>query len=44
MKKIVLTEIEFRIGKLEYKVVRGIKPNKFEITAMENCGTRRVLL
>jgi len=26
-----LVEIEFRIGKLEYKVVRGIKPNKFEI-------------
>ena len=27
-----LVEIEFRIGKMEYKVVRGIKPNKFEIT------------
>jgi DNA repair exonuclease SbcCD ATPase subunit len=26
-----LTEIEFSIGKKEYKVVRGIKPNKFEI-------------
>ena len=26
-----LVEIEFRIGKNEYKVVRGIKPNKFEI-------------
>ena len=26
-----LVEIEFRIGKLEYKVIRGIKPNKFEI-------------
>ena len=26
-----LTEIEFSIGKLEYKVVRGIKPNVFEI-------------
>ena len=26
-----LVEIEFRIGKVEYKVVRGIKPNKFEI-------------
>ena len=25
-----LVEIEFRIGKQEYKVVRGIKPNKFE--------------
>jgi DNA repair exonuclease SbcCD ATPase subunit len=24
-------EIEFRIGKVEYKIVRGIKPNKFEI-------------
>ena len=27
-----LVEIEFRIGNQEYKVVRGIKPNKFEIT------------
>ena len=26
-----IVEIEFRIGKLEYKVIRGIKPNKFEI-------------
>ena len=26
-----LVEIEFTIGKNEYKVVRGIKPNKFEI-------------
>ena len=26
-----LVEIEFRIGKQEYKVVRGIKPNKFEV-------------
>ena len=26
-----LVEIEFRIGKLDYKVIRGIKPNKFEI-------------
>jgi DNA repair exonuclease SbcCD ATPase subunit len=26
-----LTEIEFSIGKSDYKVVRGIKPNKFEI-------------
>jgi DNA repair exonuclease SbcCD ATPase subunit len=26
-----LTEIEFSIGKNDYKVVRGIKPNKFEI-------------
>ena len=26
-----LTEIEFSIGRKEYKVVRGIKPNKFEI-------------
>lgn len=26
-----LTEIEFSIGKKEYKVVRGIKPNVFEI-------------
>ena len=26
-----LTEIEFSIGKNEFKVVRGIKPNKFEI-------------
>lgn len=28
-----LVEIEFRIGKQQYKVVRGIKPNKFEIYA-----------
>jgi len=26
-----MVEIEFRIGKMEYKVVRGIKPNVFEI-------------
>ncbi len=26
-----LAEIEFSIGKMDYKVVRGIKPNKFEI-------------
>jgi len=26
-----LTEVEFSIGRSEYKVVRGIKPNKFEI-------------
>ena len=26
-----MVEIEFRIGKVQYKVVRGIKPNKFEI-------------
>ena len=26
-----LVEVEFRIGKVEFKVVRGIKPNKFEI-------------
>ena len=26
-----LAEIEFSIGRKEYKVVRGIKPNKFEI-------------
>ena len=26
-----LTEIEFSIGKNDYKVIRGIKPNKFEI-------------
>jgi len=29
--KDTVTEIEFNIGKLEYKVIRGIKPNKFEI-------------
>ena len=29
--KDLLTEIEFSIGKQEYKVVRGIKPNKLEI-------------
>jgi DNA repair exonuclease SbcCD ATPase subunit len=26
-----VVEIEFRIGKIEYKVVRGMKPSKFEI-------------
>ena len=26
-----MTEIEFSIGKNEFKVIRGIKPNKFEI-------------
>ena len=26
-----LVEVEFRIGSQNYKVVRGIKPNKFEI-------------
>ena len=26
-----LTEIEFSVGRKEYKVIRGIKPNKFEI-------------
>ena len=26
-----MTEVEFSIGKVEYKVIRGIKPNKFEI-------------
>jgi DNA repair exonuclease SbcCD ATPase subunit len=26
-----LTEVEFSIGRQDYKVVRGIKPNKFEI-------------
>ncbi len=26
-----MTEVEFSIGKLDYKVIRGIKPNKFEI-------------
>ena len=26
-----LTEIEFSVGKKDYKVIRGIKPNKFEI-------------
>ena len=29
--KDLLTEIEFSIGRKEYKVIRGIKPNKFEI-------------
>ena len=39
-----LVEIEFRIGKVEYKIVRGIKPNKFEIYCDEqlwNQGCRR---
>ena len=26
-----VVEIEFRVGKIDYKVIRGIKPNKFEI-------------
>jgi DNA repair exonuclease SbcCD ATPase subunit len=26
-----LTEIEFSVGRKEYKVIRGVKPNKFEI-------------
>ena len=26
-----LAEVEFSIGRSEYKVIRGIKPNKFEI-------------
>ena len=26
-----LTEIEFSVGRREYKVIRGVKPNKFEI-------------
>ena len=26
-----VAEIEFRIGKIEYKVIRGMKPSKFEI-------------
>ena len=26
-----LAEIEFRIGKIQYKVIRGMKPSKFEI-------------
>ena len=29
--KNALVEIEFNIGKKDYKIVRGIKPNKFEI-------------
>ena len=28
-----MTEVEFSIGKVDYKVIRGIKPNKFEIYA-----------
>lgn len=31
-----LVEVEFRIGSAKYKVVRGIKPNKFEIWANGN--------
>jgi|TARA_B100001741_G_scaffold249588_1_gene211174 DNA repair exonuclease SbcCD ATPase subunit len=31
--KDTIVEIEFRIGKQQYKVVRGIKPNKLEIYA-----------
>ena len=29
--KDLVTEIEFSIGKKEYKVIRGVKPNLFEI-------------
>ena len=29
--KDLLTEIEFSIGKVDYKVIRGVKPNVFEI-------------
>ena len=29
--KNALVEVEFSVGKKEYKIVRGIKPNKFEI-------------
>ena len=29
--KNAMTEVEFSIGKVNYKVIRGIKPNKFEI-------------
>ncbi len=29
--KDTLVEIEFSIGKNQYKIIRGIKPNKFEI-------------
>ena len=31
MKKIARVEVEFSIGTTEWKVVRGIKPNLFEI-------------
>jgi len=30
-------EVEFSIGDIEWKVVRGIKPNKFEIWKDDNC-------
>ena len=30
-------EVEFSIGDIEWKVVRGIKPNKFEIWKNGNC-------
>ena len=26
-----MVEVEFSIGTVQYKVIRGIKPNKFEI-------------
>lgn len=31
--KALLVEIEFTIGRTSYKIVRGMKPNKFEIYA-----------
>ena len=31
-----LVEVEFSIGKNQYKVIRGIKPNKFEIWVNDN--------
>ena len=31
MKKELVVEIEFSIGKKNYKVIRGAKPNKFEL-------------
>jgi DNA repair exonuclease SbcCD ATPase subunit len=34
--KDLLVEVEFTIGSNKYKVVRGIKPNKFEIWANDN--------
>ncbi|SVB61333.1 uncharacterized protein METZ01_LOCUS214187, partial [marine metagenome] len=29
--KELITEVEFQIGRKEYKVIRGAKPNKFEL-------------
>ena len=34
--KDLLVEIEFDVGKKSYKVIRGAKPNKFELVSWQN--------